>query len=163
MQNTKALIRVVIDTNLIIAGRYKPRSASNRIIDMCIEQKLLAVYSGKTKDENIFILQKVRPPAEYLSKIIKFYSKAMYVPKPTTRINICSDRSDNKYFEAAIAGQARYIISNDHHLLEHDGYYSIGVMRPGSFLRSLGKDKAKPDDAESESKRPERNKGFFEF
>jgi len=134
---TNALTKVVIDTNLIIAGRYKPNSASSRIIDMCIEQKLLAVYSGRTKDENIFVLEKVKPPAEYLSKIITFYSKAMYVPKPDTRIDICSDKSDNKYFEAAIAGQAQYIISNDHHLLEHNGYYGIKVMRPGEFLRTI--------------------------
>ena len=137
MAATKALIRVVIDTNLIIAGRYNRRSASNRIIDMCIENSLLAVYSGRTKDENIFILEKVRPPAEYLSKIIKFYSKAMYVPEPQTRINICSDKSDNRYFEAAIAGQAQHIISNDHHLLEHDGYHGIRVMRPREFLKFL--------------------------
>ena len=134
---TKALTRVVIDTNLIIAGRYRPQSASNRIIDMCIGHELLAVYSGRTKDENIFILEKVRPPADYLNKIIRFYSKAVYVPEPQTRVNICSDHSDNRYFEAAIAGQAKYIISNDHHLLEHDGYYGIRVMRPGEFLRML--------------------------
>jgi putative PIN family toxin of toxin-antitoxin system len=159
MAVTKALKRVVIDTNLIIAGRYKPKSASNKIIDLCIDQKLLAVYSGKTKDENLFILQKVRPPADYLSKIIKFYSKAIYVPKPDIKITICSDYSDNRYFEAAIAGQAKYIISNDHHLLEHDGYYSISVMRPGSFLREFMRSR------ENESKEPvmKHEKGMFDF
>ncbi len=135
MGPVKSLTRVVIDTNLIIAARYKSRSDSSRIIDMCIEQKLLAVYSGRTKDENLFILQKVRPPAEYLSKIISFYAKAIYVPKPDIRVDVCSDKSDNRYFEAAIAGSAQYIISNDHHLLEHDGYYGIKVKRPGEFLR----------------------------
>ncbi len=132
------MIRIVLDTNLIIAGRYNPRSASNRIIDLCIDQKILAVYSGRTKDENIFILEKVRPAAEYLNKVIKFYSRAVYVPKPETRIDICSDKSDNKYFEAAVAGQAQYIISNDKHLLEHDGYYGIRVLRPGDFLKIWG-------------------------
>jgi len=134
MSQTKAVARVVIDTNLIIAGRWKKRSASNKIIDLCIEQKLLAVYSGRTKNENIFILEKVRPPADYLHKIIKFYSRAVYVPKPETKIDICSDKSDNLYFEAALAGGARYIISNDHHLLEHDGYMGIKVMQPRKFL-----------------------------
>jgi len=157
--NGKALTRVVIDTNLIIAGRYRPKSASNRIIDLCIEQKLLAVYSGRTKDENLFILQKVRPPADYLNKIIKFYSKAMYIPDPQTRINICSDHSDNKYFETAIDGQARYIISNDHHLLEHDGYYGIKVMRPGAFFSMLKRKLGRHDEAAG----MKRKKGFFEF
>lgn len=130
-----SIAKVVIDTNLIIAARYKKKSASARIINLCIKGNLLAVYSGKTKDENIFILEKVKPPAEYLNKIIGFYSKASYVPKPDIKIDICSDYSDNKYFEAAIAGQAQYIISNDRHLLEHDGYYGIKVMRPSQFLK----------------------------
>jgi len=71
----RSMTRVVIDTNLIIAARYKPKSATSKIIDLCLEQRVLAVDSGKTKDENLFILQKVRPSAEYLHKIIKFYSK----------------------------------------------------------------------------------------
>lgn len=158
----KSLTRVVIDTNLIIAGRYKPKSASNKIIDLCLEQELLAVYSGRTKDENLFILEKVRPPADYLNKIIKFYSKAMYIPKPQTRINICSDKSDNKYFETAVDGQAQYIISNDRHLLEHDGYYGIKVMRPGPFLSRFRKENHN-DEAKEGTGETERKKGFFEF
>jgi len=137
MPKTKSIKRVVVDTNLIIAGRYNPRSASNKIIDMCIDRKLIAVYSDRIKNENMNILGKVKPQAEYFSKIQTFYSKGMYIPQPEIRIDICSDKSDNKYFEAAISGQAQYIISNDRHLLEHDGYYGIKVMRPRDFLRDL--------------------------
>ncbi|RLI97547.1 MAG: putative toxin-antitoxin system toxin component, PIN family [Candidatus Aenigmatarchaeota archaeon] len=144
MPQTKSLTRVVIDTNLIIAGRYKPGSASNRIIDMCIDRKLIAVYSGKTKDENLFILQKVSPPKDYIDKILRFYSRSIYIPNPDIRISICSDYSDNRYFEAAIAGQAQYIISNDRHLLDHDGYHSIRVMRPSAFLKHLNEKKEDP-------------------
>lgn len=150
MPQTRSLTRVVIDTNLIIAGRWKKRSASSKIIDLCIEQKLLAVYSGKTKDENIFILEKVRPPADYLHKIIRFYSRAIHVPKPEIRIDVCSDKADNIYFEAALAGGAKYIISNDHHLLEHDGYMGIRVMRPGEFLRYIKEDKSENKKEEAE-------------
>ncbi len=152
MSETRALMKVVIDTNLIIAGRWKRRSASGRIIDLCIEQKLLAVYSGKTKNENIFILEKVRPPADYLHKIIRFYSRAIYVPRPEIRVDVCSDKSDNLYFEAALAGGARYIISNDHHLLEHDGYMGVRVMRPGEFLRHI---KKKQENKKEESEQAE--------
>jgi len=130
-------MRVVIDTNLIIAGRYNENSASNKIIDLCLEGKLLAVFSDRTRDENIHILEKVKPPADYLNKIKLFFSKSLYIPQPQTRIDICSDRSDNKYFETAVDGQAQYIISNDRHLLEHDGYYGIKVRRPQEFLREM--------------------------
>lgn len=136
---TKYPPRVVLDTNMIIAARYNPRSASNKIIDMCIKYELIAVCSEKTRNENLNILSRVRPSKEYLMKIRLFFSKSVYIPAPTTKVDICSDYSDNKYFETAIDSGAKYIITNDKHLLEHDGYYGIRVMRPADFLKSFGK------------------------
>ena len=135
--STGAITRVVIDTNLIIAGRWNPQSASGRIIDLCLEQKLLPVFSDKTRQENMRILDKVRPDAGYLQKVKVFFSKSEYV-MPSQRVDICSDKSDNLYFEAALAGGASYIISNDKHLLEHDGYMGVRVMRPADFLKMRG-------------------------
>ncbi|MFH1978722.1 MAG: putative toxin-antitoxin system toxin component, PIN family [Candidatus Aenigmatarchaeota archaeon] len=129
--------KIVIDTNLIIAARYNPKSASSKVIDLCIEHRLLALYSEKTRNENLNILLKVQPSNEYLIKIRLFFSKSIYIPDPTTRVNICSDYSDNKYFETAIDAGAQYIISNDKHLLEHDGYYGVRVMRPSDFLKKF--------------------------
>lgn len=126
-------MRVVIDTNLIISGHYKNKQAI-KIIDMCIDGKLIAVYSENTKNENVFSLEKFKPSAEYIQKIKIFLSKAVYV-QTYTRIDICSDRSDNKFFEAAIDGTAQYIITNDKHILEHDGYYGVRVLRPREFLK----------------------------
>jgi putative PIN family toxin of toxin-antitoxin system len=129
------MIRIVIDTNLIIAGRYNPGSASNQIIDLCLDKKLQAVYTDGLKKENMFILEKFSPSAEYLEKIKRFYTVSIRVI-PNTKIDICSDCSDNKYFEAALAGQVQYIITNDRHLLDHDGYIAR-VLRPREFLKNL--------------------------
>jgi putative PIN family toxin of toxin-antitoxin system len=135
---TKYPPKIVLDTNLIIAARYNPGSASNKIIDMCIKYELIAVYSEKTRNENINILLRVRPPKEYLMKIRLFFSKSIYMPNSTTKVDICSDYSDNKYFEIAIDSGAKYIITSDKHLLDHDGYYGIRVMRPADFLKNFG-------------------------
>ena len=105
-------------------------------MDMCIEGKLEAVYSPRIKDENIFILEKVRPDRKFVDKIIRFYSRATLV-RPSEKVRLCEDPDDDKYFEAAIAAKADFIISNDRHLLDHDGWRGIGVMKPGEFLRTL--------------------------
>ncbi|MBL7206507.1 MAG: putative toxin-antitoxin system toxin component, PIN family [Candidatus Aenigmarchaeota archaeon] len=130
------MFRIVIDTNLIIAGRYNDRSASAKIIDLCLQKKLQPVYSDRVKNENQWILDKVKPSAEYMKKIYVFFTKCIYV-MPTERIDICSDNSDNIYFETALAGQAQYIITNDRHLLEHDGYMGVRVKRPNEFLKEV--------------------------
>ncbi len=129
-------MKVVIDTNLIIAGRFRPGSGSGRILDLCIGGRLEAVYSPRIKDENIFILEKVRPDREFVDKIIRFYSRATLV-RPSEKVRLCEDPDDDKYFEAALAAKADFIISNDKHLLDHDGWRGIRVMGPGEFLRAL--------------------------
>jgi putative PIN family toxin of toxin-antitoxin system len=130
------LTRVVIDTNLIIAGRWSAGSDSAKILELCLDGKILPVFSEKTRNENMWILEKVKPSPEYLQKVKVFFTKAEYV-MPTQRIDICSDKSDNLYFEAALAGGARFIITNDRHLLEHNGYMGVKVLRPGEFLKEF--------------------------
>ncbi|MBN2014598.1 MAG: putative toxin-antitoxin system toxin component, PIN family [Candidatus Altiarchaeota archaeon] len=127
---------VVIDTNLIIAGRWKKQSSSNRIIDMVIEGELDAVYTTEVKDENLFILEKVKAPKDYLDKILRFYrhSKKVY---PDRKITACRDKADNRFLEAAVAGKADYIITSDRHLLELKEFEGIKILKPGSFEREF--------------------------
>ncbi len=128
-------MRVVIDTNLMIAGRFSPKSSSSRILEMCTEQQgIEAVYSPQIKNENLFILEKVKPGPDFIHRVIRFYSRATLI-RPKERVRLCEDRDDDKYFEAALAGKADYIISNDRHLLDHDGWRGIRVVKPGEFLR----------------------------
>jgi len=135
MPPTKSLLRIVIDTNLIIAGRFKSRSASNRIIDLCLEKRLQGVYSNRIKKENIRILERVRPSERYMKKIWRYYTVSILFD-PTRRVDICFDKEDNKFLECAIAADA-IVISSDRHLLENDGYMGIRVVKPSEFMRSF--------------------------
>jgi predicted nucleic acid-binding protein len=60
------------------------------------------------------------------------------VVSPQTRITrITEDPTDNRVLEAAVEGQADYIVSGDGHLLdlrEHDG---IPIVTPRDFLAIL--------------------------
>jgi putative PIN family toxin of toxin-antitoxin system len=127
---------VVIDTNLIIAGRWKKQSSSNRIIDMAISGEIEAVYTAEVKDENLYILGKVKAPKDYVDKILRFYrhSRKVYSER---RITACRDRADNRFLEAAIAGNADCIVSSDHHLLELKEFEGIKILKPGEFEREF--------------------------
>ena len=129
-------VRIVLDTNLLIAGRWNKNSSSARILDLCILGELQAVYTSQIKDENMFILGKVKPPKDYLDKVHEFYRKSEKVTAGE-KISACPDPSDNRFLEAAIAGKADYVITNDHHLLDLKEYESIKMIRPGTFTRML--------------------------
>lgn len=53
----------------------------------------------------------------------------------TEKVNIITqDPDDNKFIEAAIAGKADYIISQDKHLLNLKEYNGIKIIIPEEFL-----------------------------
>ncbi|MFH1721564.1 MAG: putative toxin-antitoxin system toxin component, PIN family [Candidatus Altiarchaeota archaeon] len=133
------MIRIVVDTNLLIAGRWKPESASNRVLDMCLEGVVQAVYSPKTKDENLFILGKVKAPKDYVDKVIRFYNASVHMT-PKEKINVIKEnQSDNRFLEVAVEGNADYVISSDHHLLDVKEYKGVKIIKPSEFIRIIEK------------------------
>jgi len=127
-------MKVVIDTNVIIAGLRNTSSAAGRIIDMAIAGEIQPVGSFKTKQEAARLAQRVGIGRDAWSKVDRLLYRTLEVA-PSTSFSISTDRSDNLYFEAAHAGWAQFIITNDHHLLEHDGFWGIRVVRPADFLK----------------------------
>ncbi len=129
-------MKVVIDTNVIISAFRNPSSAAARIVEMAIAGGIQPVGSFKTKQEAARLVQRAGLGREAWLKADRLLYRTIEV-SPATRFDISTDRSDNLYFEAAHAGGAQLIITNDRHLLEHDGYWGIRVMRPADFLKSL--------------------------
>ncbi|MFH1834716.1 MAG: putative toxin-antitoxin system toxin component, PIN family [Methanobacteriota archaeon] len=127
---------IVLDTNLLIAGRWNPRSISMRILELVADGKVDAVYSPQIKDENLFILGKVKAPKEFLDKVLKFYDRSRII-RPEKRITASVDHSDNRFLEAAVEGGADYVVSSDHHLLEVGEIEGVRIVKPSHFLKII--------------------------
>jgi uncharacterized protein len=123
-------MRVVIDTNALVAARFSPEGAASRLLDDCIEGRVEAVVSDEIERENRAILQKVRPSREFWDRLERFYSAAVRVTGGP-RLDVVEDPADNKYLECAVAGGADCIISSDRHLLVHDGFRGIRICKAG--------------------------------
>jgi predicted nucleic acid-binding protein len=69
--------------------------------------------------------------------------QAEIVLAPTLPPVIHDDPSDDKFLEAAVAGNVSYIISGDKHLLRLSEFQGIQILKPRDFaqryLRSRGK------------------------
>ncbi len=50
-----------------------------------------------------------------------------------------ADPSDTKFLECALEGQANFIVSGDHHLLDLKSYQGIEIVRVSEFLLILAK------------------------
>ncbi len=132
----EAAMKVVIDTNVIIAALRNPRSASARIVEMAISGEIQPIGSFKTKQEAARLAQRGGISREQWPKVDRLLYRTAEV-SAGEKFSVSTDRSDNLFFEAAHAGWAQYIISNDRHLLEHDGFWGIRVLRPADFLKAI--------------------------
>ena len=126
---------MVLDTNIFIAAYFNRKSASARIIDLCLENKHKLIFSPRLRKEVRLILKNVRAEREFLEKIQSLFVNASKV-KPTKKVfTVKEDPEDNKFLECALEGEADYLITSDRHLLEFGEFAQTKICKPTQFLK----------------------------
>jgi len=134
--------RVVLDTNVLVSGTFWT-GQSFAILELADKEKIRIVTTLPIIRE----YQDVIGRAEILEKttesqrknardtVRKLLTKAEVV-EPRQEIHaVKDDPDDNKIIEAAVAGNAGYIITQDKHLLSLKNYAGIRIMTPEDFLK----------------------------
>ena len=126
--------KVVIDTNLLIAGNFNPQSASRRILEMATKDKIRHLWTQDIKKEHKFILSKVPKKQGYLSFVSEIYKPENEIKNPPV-VKKSEDPDDDKYLACAKKGKADYIVSADDHLLSIKKFGQTDIVRPSEFIR----------------------------
>jgi putative PIN family toxin of toxin-antitoxin system len=131
--------RIVMDTNVLISGTFWT-SPSFHILQNINTGKIVLIVSPAIlreyddvlhRDE---ILDKTAYSRERAQAAAKIVAKAMLV-EPAERIKaVKDDPDDDKFLEAAIAGNASHIVSQDNHLLSLKEFRGIKILTPEDFL-----------------------------
>jgi putative PIN family toxin of toxin-antitoxin system len=79
------------------------------------------------------IVEKAAYKRELLSVTFKLLRMAKMV-KPSKKFSVIEDPEDNKFLDAAVAGKASFLISQDGHLLKLGRFRRIRIMTPEDFL-----------------------------
>ena len=143
--------RIVIDTNILVASAYSRASASGRIVDAVERGEFQLVLSPDIQREYERIIPRaVRTPGQ-VGRLEAIIAAGLQV-SPSANPPVTEDREDDKFLAAAFAGSAKWVITNDPHLLKADGCRGLRVVRPSSFeelRRSVGDDTPGSDSKES--------------
>lgn len=132
-------MRVVVDTNVFISGIFWETSYCNHIIKAWKEGKFTLITSVDIINELIRILNdfKIELEQEIISGWKNIIIENAEIVESNKKFDIVKEhQSDNKFFEAAIAGNADIIISQDKHLLKIKKYQGIKVLTPEEFLKT---------------------------
>ncbi|MFH1711407.1 MAG: putative toxin-antitoxin system toxin component, PIN family [Nanoarchaeota archaeon] len=128
-------MRVVIDTNVFIFGIFWEGSC-NKIILLWKDKKFEMVSSLEILDELSRVLKdfKIQMPDEMIKGWIDLIINNSLLVEPEEKINLARDEKDNMFIEAAVSGNADYIVSQDNHLLELKEFRNIKMINPENFL-----------------------------
>ena len=153
---TASLFRLVVDTNVLLAGLASESSASQRIVDALTERRVIPLLSQAVLSEYRAVLMHADVTARFAnltgSRVAMALHKLRYVADvyaPRTKFDFARDPRDAKFIELAIAGRATHILTMDADLLSlvtgrteaarrfRQRLPDIKVVRPGELIEAL--------------------------
>jgi len=129
---------VVLDTNVFVAAYWAPSSASARIVRACVEGTIRAVYTSESRGETLAVLRRMKIPEDYVRRLDAYWESAELVEAAPADDVAIDDPEDRKFLEAAMGGEADFLVSNDEHLLSVGYVGRTEILTSGSLARMLG-------------------------
>lgn len=133
-------MRIVLDTNCLIQS-ISPRSRYYAVWESLVGGRNTLCVTNEIIIEYLEILQRLTDydTAETVVKTI-INSRFVEFITPFYRFELVTqDPDDNKFVDCAIAANARYIVTNDHHfdVLKGINYPPIDVITLDSFMKLI--------------------------
>jgi putative PIN family toxin of toxin-antitoxin system len=126
------MIKIVLDTNLLIDGSGEDFSFGNRIIEEVLKGKLSAFANRQTLAENRLMARKKITDQGYLEKLEKFFEVVIML-EGNIKLDIVEDREDNKILASGVESNASFLVTSDRHLLKLESYGDLKIVSPGQF------------------------------
>lgn len=136
-------MRAVVDTGVLVSGLIRPRGTIGDVLHALRDGRFTTIYSTPMMVEVIDVLGRAKFRAKYhvqfdditaLVNLIRLRGE-LVIPKRV--ITVCRDPKDNKFLEAALAGEAEAIVTGDDDLLTLHPFEGVDILRPAEFLARL--------------------------
>lgn len=137
-------MRVVLDANIYISALISNKGNPAKIINKWLAGQFDVLISQPIVDEILRVTNYKRIQKKYakvrenrLEFVELIIEQGIWEDSSETLTVVSADESDNRYVECAVAGNARYIVSGDEHLLGVGEYQGIIIVTPATFLTLL--------------------------
>ena len=136
-------MRAVIDTGIFVSALIRPSGTIGDVLHALRDQKFTAIYSTQMIVEIVDVLSRPKFQIKYhiqpddLTALINLIRLRGELVIPNRKITACRDPKDNKFLEAALAGEAEAIATGDDDLLVLHPFEGVKILRPAEFLIAL--------------------------
>jgi uncharacterized protein len=130
-------VRVVLDTNVLIAALVFPGGQGDLALRRSIEGRDQLLLSAAILDELLSVLgRKFSRDAEELAHVAVFLSDLAVTVTPRRRLRVLADDPDNRILECALAGRADAIVTGDKALLALREFRDIPLLTLRAYLEA---------------------------
>lgn len=136
-------MRAVIDTGVLVSALIRRQGAPGAVLGMLRVGRFTAIYSTETLLEVVEVLGRPKFRSKYhiesddITALINLVRLRGELVKPQHEVTVCRDPKDDKFLEAALAGNADCIVSGDADLLVLNPFEGISILSPAEFLTGL--------------------------
>lgn len=138
------MLKIVLDTNILVSALINPHGRPAQIIDYVFENKVRLFTSPPIVEELERVLSYPKLMKrhglgrEKLREFISDLLSIMLLIQDEENIEVITeDPSDNKYLSCALNAKADFIVSGDVHLLKLGGYGGIQIATAAQFLEIM--------------------------
>ena len=135
-------MKIVVDANLFASGLIKPNSNPGKILNLIKENRVELILSPAIIREikRILLYPKLQKYHHKTAQEIDAYFQDIlmfaWIVEGEQAVDVIKDDpTDNKYLACAYEGEADYIVSGDHHLLDIEAYKGIKIIKANLFLK----------------------------
>ena len=135
------IVKIVIDANLFASALIKPNSNPGKILSLVERNEVELVLSPAIIREvkRILLYPKIQKYHRKTSQEIDVYFDDLlmfaWIVEGEKVVDIIKDDpADNKYLACADEGEADFIVSGDHHLLDLETFPEIDIINAREFL-----------------------------
>ncbi len=138
-------MRIVIDVNVYVSGTIFTENTPAKVIDAWRTGRAEVVISDEILNElhrTIYLPKLFRyfrlPSDERRQHLLDDLRRAAIHVSSTLKFSVVErDPDDNRVLEAAVAGEADYVVTGDKDLLELRQFRGIQIMTPAQFVAIL--------------------------
>jgi predicted nucleic acid-binding protein len=127
-------MRVVLDTNVLVAAGFEPGSDSARIVQAARDGRVEVVWDEPTERESRRIVEKI-PPLDWAEFTGIYRQQTKFVgERHPDRFEVIDDPTDRVFAALAKAAHAT-LVSNDDDVLSVRRELDLEVLTPSEFVR----------------------------
>jgi putative PIN family toxin of toxin-antitoxin system len=129
------MIRVVIDTNVVVSGRLREEGHPALIMNLAVNRKIHLFISPEVwaEYEEVLCRPKFKPDPRLVAAALEILRAASTMVEPKHQARKATDKKDNRFLATAAAAGADYLITgNTRHFPTR--YRKTRIVTPAEFI-----------------------------